>query len=184
MLTLDAQIEAVLFFNGEAITINKLSKIFQKDLDEIQEALEILKSKLEERGIILIIDENKISLGTSPEVSDIIESIKKEEINKDLSKASLETLSIILYRGPITRAKIDYIRGVNSNFILRNLHVRGLIEKIENPNDSRSYLYKASINLLSFLGISKIDDLPEYKEIKKEIEQTLESNLPKEEEKN
>lgn len=174
MLTLDAQIEAILFFKGEPVSKLKLAKIFQRDIEEIEETLDTLRIKLEERGLVLIVLENMVSLGTSPEISDIIESIKKEEVNKDLSKASLETLSIILYKGPITRAKIDYIRGVNSNFILRSLHIRGLIEKIENPEDSRSYLYKASLKLLSFLGITKIEDLPEYNEIKKEIVQTLE----------
>lgn len=169
MLSLDAQIEAVLFFCGEPVSKNKLTKILNKDIEDIQEALGVLEIRLEERGIILIIHEDLVSLGTSPEVSDIIESVKKEEINKDLSKASLETLSIILYKGPITRAQIDYIRGVNSNFTLRNLYIRGLIKKVENPNDSRSYLYEASLDLFSFLGISKIEDLPEYVEIEKEI---------------
>ncbi|MBU1046438.1 SMC-Scp complex subunit ScpB [Patescibacteria group bacterium] len=170
MLTLEAKIEAILFYTGEPVLKTKLSKILEKDLDEIEESLNRLRILLEERGVVLIMNDDSASLGTSPEVSDIIESISKEEINKDLGKASLETLSIVLYKGPITRAKIDYIRGVNSNFILRNLHIRGLIEKVENPNDSRSYLYKASIDLLSFLGLSRIEDLPEYGEVKKEIE--------------
>lgn len=170
MLTLDAKIEAILFYIGEPVSKTKLSKILEKDYDEIEESLERLRIRLEEGGVVLVTNENSVSLGTSPEVSELIELINKEEINKDLGKASLETLSIVLYKGPITRAKIDYIRGVNSNFILRNLHIRGLIEKVENPNDSRSYLYKASIDLLSFLGLSSIDDLPEYNIIKKEIE--------------
>ncbi len=170
MLTLDAQIEAVLFFSGESVSKIKLIEIFEKKLEEIEEALEKLRIRLEGGGIILLSKDNEVSLGTSPEISDIIESIRKEEINKDLGKASLETLSIVLYKGPITRAQIDYIRGVNSSFILRNLYIRGLIEKTENPDDSRSYLYEASFNLLSFLGIPKIEDLPEYSEYKKEIE--------------
>jgi segregation and condensation protein B len=75
---------------------------------------------------------------------------------KDLGKAGLETLSIILYQGPISRAEIDYIRGVNSNFILRNLLIRGLIERVENPHDQRSFLYKPTLELISYLGLSKI----------------------------
>jgi len=186
MLTLDAQIEAILFYSEEPISKMKLVEILEKDLEEIEEALKILRIHLEERGIILISNDDKFTLGTSPDVSGIIELIQKEEINKDLGKASLETLSIVLYKGPITRVKIDYIRGVNSNFILRNLYIRGLIEKIENPDDSRSYLYKASIDLLLFLGVSKIEDIPEYDEIKdkieiitqeNEIEETKEDNI-------
>jgi len=86
-----------------------------------------------------------------------------------LGKAGLETLSIILYKAPITRVEIDYLRGVNSNFILRNLLIRGFIEKVVNPGDQRSYLYKPSLDLLSFLGVSKVEDLPEYVSIQEEI---------------
>ena len=68
-------------------------------------------------------------LGTAPQMSATVETLTKEELMKDLGKAGLETISIILYKGPISRAEIDYIRGVQSNFILRNLLVRGLIEK-------------------------------------------------------
>jgi segregation and condensation protein B len=68
----------------------------------------------------------------------------------------------VLYKGPITRAEIDYIRGVNSNFILRNLQVRGLVEKIDNPADQRSYLYKPTFQLLEFMGVTRLEDLPEY----------------------
>ncbi|MCK4918559.1 MAG: SMC-Scp complex subunit ScpB [Candidatus Pacebacteria bacterium] len=172
MLTLDAQIEAILFFIGEPVSKIKLTKVFDKSLGEIEDALLILNNRLEKNGVILITDSSLVSLGTSPEASELIEFVKKDDINKELSKSSLETLAIVLYKGPITRAQIDYIRGVNSTFILRNLHIRGLIEKVENPDDSRSYLYKSSIKLLSFLGISKIEDLPEFNEINKEMEET------------
>jgi segregation and condensation protein B len=170
MLTLDAQIEAVLFFSGEPVSKTKLVEILKTSSNEIKTALKELEIRLENRGVILITKDNLVSLGTSPEVSGIIESIQKDEVNRSLSRASLETLSIVLYKGPITRAQIDYIRGVNSSFILRNLYIRGLIEKSENPNDSRSYLYKASMDLILSLGVSKIEDLPEYDEYKKEIE--------------
>ena len=60
-------------------------------------------------------------LGTSAEASTLIEKLTKEELNRDLGKASLETLSIIMYQGPIKRSQIDYIRGVNSTFILQKL---------------------------------------------------------------
>jgi segregation and condensation protein B len=110
-------------------------------------------------------------LGTSKDISSLIETLSKEELVKDLGKAGLETLSIILYQGPISRAEIDYIRGVNSNFILRNLLIRGLVERVENPNDQRSFLYKPTLELISYLGLSKITDLPDYETVRKDIEQ-------------
>ena len=109
-------------------------------------------------------------LGTSKELSSLIEKLTRDELNRDLGKAGLETLSIILYQGPITRAEIDYIRGVNSQFVVRNLLVRGLIERVDNPKDARSFLYKTTLDLLSLLGVSKIEDLPEYANIRAEIE--------------
>ena len=79
-----------------------------------------------------------------------------------MSKASLETLSIVLYKNGVTRALIDYIRGVNSSFTLRALLIRGLIEKIPDPKDNRRYIYKPTFDLLSFMGINKIEELPDY----------------------
>jgi segregation and condensation protein B len=82
----------------------------------------------------------------------------------------METLSTILYYGPISRRDIDYIRGVNSTFIIRNLLVRGLIEKAENDKDQRIFMYKPTFDLLAFLGITKIEDLPDYTKIREEFE--------------
>ena len=112
-----------------------------------------------------------IALRSAPEHSEVLSELHKEELSKDLGKAGLETLSIILYHSPITRTGVDYIRGVNSTFIMRNLLVRGLIEKISNPKDARSFLYYPTFSLLSFLGIPDVNGLPEYKEVREEIKQ-------------
>ncbi|MDD4803931.1 MAG: SMC-Scp complex subunit ScpB [Candidatus Pacebacteria bacterium] len=168
--SLEKQIEAVLFWKGEPISIKKLSQIFSKTEEEISNAVKQLEEKLVDRGITLIFKEDEVTLGTSKEVSEIIEKLTKEELVKDLGKAGLETLSIIIYQGPISRAEIDYIRGVQSNFILRNLMIRGLVEKVTNPKDQRSFLYKPTFEMLSYLGVSKIEEMPEYLAAKAEIE--------------
>lgn len=169
-LPLDAQIEGILFWKGEPVRIKKLSQILNAQESEVVASLEILKQKLEARGLILIFKDDEVMLGTAPQMSATMETLSKEELMKDLGKAGLETISIILYKGPISRAEIDYIRGVQSNFILRNLLVRGLIEKVAKPDDQRSFLYKPSFELLSYLGLSKIEDAPEYAKVKKEFE--------------
>jgi segregation and condensation protein B len=173
-------IEAVLFWKGEPITIKKLAQIFGKTEEEISVALNSLETKISDRGIIIVRKEDEITLGTSKDTGDIIEKLTKEELVKDLGKAGLETLSIIIYQGPISRAEVDYIRGVQSTFILRNLMIRGLIEKVINPKDQRSFLYKPSFELLSYMGISKIEDIPEFAEAKKAIEDFKNAELPKE----
>lgn len=169
-LSLDAQIEGILFWKGEPVRVKKLAQILNAEEKDILSALEVLKQKLEGRGIILVFKDDEVMLGTATQMSATIETLTKEELMKDLGKAGLETISIIIYKGPISRAEIDYIRGVQSNFILRNLLVRGLIEKVIKPDDQRSFLYKPSFELLSYLGLSKIEDAPQYAEVKKEFE--------------
>jgi segregation and condensation protein B len=169
-MELEKKIEAILFWKGESISRKKLSEILKIEQTEINEGIEKLKEKLKERGIVLLEKDNEINLGTAPELSNLIENLQKEELNKDLSKASLETLSIILYKNGATRAEIDYVRGVNSSFTLRALSVRGLVEKITDPKDNRRFLYKPSFETLSFMGVKSIEELPEYEEVKNGVD--------------
>jgi segregation and condensation protein B len=173
-LSLDSQIEAVLFWKGEPQSIKKLADSLGKNEEDIKSALQTLKERINGRGVELIYKDDEVMLGTATKLSHIIERLTKEELVKDLGKAGLETISIIAYKGPISRAEIDYIRGVQSNFILRNLQIRGLVEKISNPKDARSFLYQPTFELLQFLGVSKIQDLPEFEKVKAEFEQNAE----------
>lgn len=182
-MDLSAKIEAILFFKSEPVNISWLAKLFGKSEGEVKDALGQLEQVLAGRGVILILKEDEVRLGTSPEMGAIIEALVKEELAKDLGKAALETLAIVLYRGPVTRSQIDYIRGVNSTFILRHLLVRGLVERVPNPKDARSYLYKPTFDLLSFMGISTREDLPQYTEVvdglkvfEASVEETKEDN--------
>jgi len=168
-LDLSNQIEAILFWKGEPLSIKKLATSLGKKDEEISAGLEVLKEKIKDRGVELIFRDDEVMLGTNKNLSHIIERLTKEELVKDLGKAGLETISIIAYKGPVSRAEIDYIRGVQSNFILRNLQIRGLVEKISNPTDHRSFLYKPTFELLQFLGLSKIEDLPEFEKVKAEF---------------
>lgn len=169
-MDLSAKIEAILFWKAEPVSIKKLASLLNEKPATIKDGLTSLESNLKGRGLTLVQTDEEVMLGTSKEFSPLIEQLTKEELTRDLGKAGLETLSIILYQGPISRADIDYIRGVNSQFILRNLLIRGLIERVDNPKDARSYLYKTTLQLLSHLGISKIENLPEYEKVRAEIE--------------
>src|SRR3990167_1203864 len=165
----EKEIEAILFWKGEPISIKKLAEILKVKEEEIKNAIFNLKRSLENRGIVLLETGHEVTLGTTPEYSSLIENLQKEELNKEFSKASLETLSIVLYKNGATRAEIDYIRGVNSTFTLRALAVRGLVERILDPKDARRYLYRPSFDLLSYMGIKSIEELPDYGEINKTI---------------
>ncbi|MCX6753303.1 MAG: SMC-Scp complex subunit ScpB [Candidatus Nomurabacteria bacterium] len=180
-MDLEAKIEAILFFKGEPVSIHNLSSLLKVSKEETKEAVINLSTRLQNRGIVLSVKEDEINLGTNPEISELIEKLQKEELNKDLSKSSLETLSIILYKNGISRSEIDYIRGVNSSFILRALSIRGLIEKLTDPKDNRKYIYKPTFELLSFMGIKSVAELPNFTEINPKIETEIQ-NFEKENE--
>jgi segregation and condensation protein B len=163
------KIEAVLFFKGEPVSKSALARMLEVSSEELSGGLEHFKEAISGRGVKVIENGDFTSLGTAPEVGEIIERLSKEELEKDLSKASVETLSIILYQGPVGRNEIDFIRGVNSAFILRNLLIKGLIEKTVHPQDRRTFLYSASTDLLSHLGITSLGDLPEFEEVRGRI---------------
>ena len=172
---LDKNIEAILFHKAEAVKVTELAKILDAPKDNIETALDNLEKNLEGRGVTLIKNNGAVMLGTTPETAVIIEKLIKDELDKDLGKAGLETLSIVLYRGPIKRSEIDYIRGVNSSYILRNMVMRGLVERI-NVSESRSFVYKPTFELLAYLGVSCVEKLPEYNSVNSEIEQLTQDN--------
>lgn len=160
------KIEAYLFWKGEPVSIKNICKVLNIDEVLVKESLDILKQKEKtDTGIVLIQYDDMLTLGTHIDVNDFIENMIKDELQKELGKSALETLAIILYQGPIKRADIDYIRGVNSQFILRNLLIRGLITRVDDPKDERAFLYKPSLELLAFLGITDIKQLPDFEEV-------------------
>jgi len=175
-IELESKIEGLLFYKGEDISVKKLAELLNVTVEEINEGLVKLEKSLENRGLVLVKKDDSVVLGITSELSPLIESIRKDEITKELSKASLETLSIILYKNGVSRSEIDYIRGVNSSFILRNLIVRGLIEKVIDSSDSRRILYRPSFNTLSYMNITSIDQLPNYNEIINQLQESINQN--------
>jgi len=167
-MNLKSILESILFAYGEPITKDRLVKLTKADKEKIEAALRELKEEWKGRGIVLLEKDDEFQLGSNPENSKYVEELMKEEFTTELSRAALETIAIVAYKGPLTRAKIEYIRGVNSSFTLRNLLMRGLVERTENPNDARSYLYKVSFDFLKYLGLTNISDLPSYNEFQKE----------------
>ena len=164
-MNLEQKIEAILFALGEPVTLHELIGLTKEDEGAVHDAVEALRASTANRGIILIETTSGYALGTHPDVTPILDSIRKEELGKELSKASLETLAIILYYNGAARSDIDFIRGVNSTFILRNLMMRGLIERKEHPEDSRKSFFVPTIDLQTHLGLAQLSDLPDFTEI-------------------
>lgn len=172
-MELESKIEGLLFYKGEDIQIKKLAELLKVNDTDVEDALKKLEQSLVGRGLVLVRKDDSVVLGITSELSPLIESIRKDEITKELSKATLDTLSIVLYKNGVSRSEIDYIRGVNSSFILRNLIVRGLIERIADLKDSRRILYRPTFESLSFMGITSIDQLPNYNEVKAQLQEVL-----------
>lgn len=164
-MNLEKQIEALLFYKVEPVKKTALADFFELPLEEVEVALLSLEKALSERGLRLTLTDAYAQLVTAPEASELIESLRKTELKNDIGKAGAETLAIILYRGPLSRVEVDRIRGVNSAFIIRNLLIRGLVERRSNPNDTRSFTYAATPALLNHLGVSKRENLPDFEVI-------------------
>jgi len=159
-----ASLEALLFIHGEPLSYKKIQSVLGIEKEELDTLIKELAADLEidARGLQLVSDREKIQLATKPEFNSILESFMKEEISEDLSPASLEALSIIAYLGPISRARLEYLRGVNSIVILRSLMIRGLVERFSDPERPASFLYRGTFDLMKHLGIKEKEGLPDY----------------------
>lgn len=166
----EALIESYLFYKGSEISFSELSKKMGFLARDIENFCKILVEKYEEdekSSLNLVLTENSATLSLKKDFLKILDNANQEEISGELSKPALETLSIILYKSPISRFEIDSVRGVNSTYILRNLSIRGLISI--QKKDGKIF-YVPTTDLYRFLGISKKDELPDYEKFLKKIE--------------
>lgn len=160
-----SQLEALLFMSGEPLALERIKTLLSINEEELQIALDTLEKKLAEdasSGLMLIRHRDQVELATKKEHLHLVETFTKSFLQESLSKAALEVLAIVAYRAPISRSSIEAIRGVNCSFTIRNLLLRGLIEREENPEDAREYVYHPSFALLEKLGISSKEHLPDY----------------------
>lgn len=176
----EQEIQSVLFYLAEPVSFKRLTSVFETDIESIKKVVLNLKTNLESTGFSLILQNDEVQLVTHPNSHRIIEKIRKEELTRELTKPALETLSIILYKENVTRSDIDFIRGVNSSFIIRNLLMRGLIIRKQHPTDSRTFIYLGSHELLAYLGISEVKDLPDFERVQKLLQEKVENLLDNE----
>jgi segregation and condensation protein B len=176
MSELEAKIEALLFVYGEPLAFKRLAEILGITPAEAEEVVKSLGEKLKnESGLKIIFEGGRVQLVTKPEYGSLVEKLVREETREELSPASLETLAIVSYLGPVARSTIEYIRGVNSSFILRSLLIRGLVERMSDSKRTNVYLYKPSFDLLKFFGIGAVEELPEFGKFR-ELDKMFESN--------
>ncbi len=149
----------------------KIAKIVGVTEAEVENAVAMLNEDYaKDRGLIVVRIKDTIQLATNSENASFVSELVKSEIQENLSQAALEVLSIVAYRGPISRAEIEAIRGVNCTFTLRALLIRGLLERTENIKDNRSYLYNISLDFLKKLGMESVEKLPDWEVLNKKEE--------------
>jgi segregation and condensation protein B len=159
-----AALESILFASGEPLLKKRLAVLLESTLEQLEETALELRTKLKGSGLALIEAGEELELRTAPEAAKVIQKFRESELSRDLGKAGLEALAIILYKGGATRSEIDWIRGVNSAAALRSLTLRGLTERTEDTSDRRRIRYVATIDALAHLGIAHVRDLPRYDE--------------------
>jgi segregation and condensation protein B len=174
-IPLDNKIEAALFIKGEPISVYELARLLEVDVDSIEASLAVISEKMSDRGIRVMRNDYFVELRSAPECAHVVEKLISAERQSELSMASAETLSIILYQGPVSSADISQIRGVNSRNILRSLSVRGLIDKEYDSREGR-HVYKPSMDLLAHFGVSCIEQLPDYKQVRIKMQEFINLN--------
>lgn len=179
-------LEGILFVVGdEGISLESICKIMNISETEAKDLLKKLKERYEsdEYGIRISYLGDAFKLTTKPEHKEYYQKLVDEPANNTLSASSLETLAIIAYNGPITRAEIDELRGVSSSYVLRKLLAQDLIE-VAGKSDlpGKPNLYKITKYFLDYFGLATINDLPKLEKEENNSEDDLYTTIFKENE--
>ena len=163
-----AELEALLFVSGEPIDLETIASVLECGAEDINAGLGVLENRLNEvrGGLCLLRAPEGVQLVTAEKHAPMIDRFLKGGMREQLSPAAAETLAIVAYRGPIHRAGVESIRGVNCSFSLRQLAMRGLIDRFPSEKDSRIFLYRINAKFLRHLGLVKPEDLPDYQKFR------------------
>jgi segregation and condensation protein B len=168
-MSLKSQIESLLFVANKPLNSKELAGFLKADKKIVETELSALMQDYlhSESGLQIIESGDKYQLVSSAANSGVVADFVHDETSGELSRPSLEALTIIAYRGPITKIDLDRIRGVNCSLILRNLLIRGLIEEKFDKEKNETY-YCVTLDFIRYLGINKVDDLPDYARLNKD----------------
>jgi len=154
-------LEAVLFVADGPVAIADLAKVMKTEPEVITEALDRLSDRLRSRGIRLQSDGDRVRLASAPEAAPYLEEFLGVVAASRLSNAALETLAIVAYHQPVTRARIEAVRGVNCDGVLRTLVARNLLQSVGRLEQAgRPLLYGTTFEFLDHFGLHSVDELP------------------------
>jgi segregation and condensation protein B len=160
--TLRAAVESVLFIADAPVTVTALAAGLQQPAPDVQAALAALAAELDDRGSGIELREvgGGLRLYTRPEFAGWVEAFLMDGQRVRLTQAALETLAVIAYRQPVTRARISAIRGVTVDGVVRTLIARGLITEVGADPDTGGGLYRTTELFLEKMGLRSLDELP------------------------
>lgn len=167
MNNIESIIESLVFLNGEPLKIDEISKGLGIRIWQVEEAIEnlIVKYKENAGGLRIIKIEDAVQMCTSPDNENAVMDFFKPVVKKDLSSSALETLSIVAYRQPITRAEIEDIRRVQCSYVLKYLQSHDLVKIVGKKNTvGHPSLYGTTDEFLRMIGIERLSQLPEIQE--------------------
>jgi len=160
-LELTSLIESLLFVADAPVMPAQLAAALDVEPKAVEEALDQLAADYQQRGLRLQRKAGRVQLVTAPEAAPAVERFLGLELSSKLSPAALETLAIVAYRQPVTRAQVEAIRGVNSDSVLRTLINKGLIEEVGRLEQvGRPILYGTTFEFLQYFGLQDLQDLP------------------------
>ena len=156
----EAALEALLFVAERPLTRREIAQLAGTDRETVDARLGDLEVTLQGRGIRLVIDGDRVELATAPEVGGLVARYVGADVVR-LSPASLETLAIVAYRQPVTKAAVERIRGVDSDYTLRTLlHRRLIVELGRSEAPGRPFLYGTGFEFLERFGLTSLQELP------------------------
>jgi len=153
-------VEAILMVVDEPVTELTLASVLQVTVDQVACALEALVPTYEDRGFTLKAINGGWRFYSHPDCGAVVEKFVLDGQQNRLTQAALETLAVIAYRQPISRARVSAIRGVNVEAVMKTLVTRGLVEEYGVENETGAILYKTTSYFLERLGLNALNDLP------------------------
>jgi segregation and condensation protein B len=161
--SLKGRIEAILFVAGEAVSLKDMAKALTVGEKELKTALEEIGSEYdyEQRGFMLKRFGDKVQLATRPLYAEDVLRLLQPVQQQSLSQAAMETLAVVAYKQPVTRAEVEQIRGVKCDYSLQSLTTKGLIAEAGRKDTiGRPILYATTDTFLSHFGLATLEDLP------------------------
>lgn len=180
-MSLIRNLESLLLVATRPLSLKKLAEQIGVTVGDVETGLVELKTKYntDDSGIQVLQHGSSVQFVTNPLSSKLVTEYLKEEQAGELTRPALETLTIVAYRGPISKLQLDTIRGVNCSLILRNLMVKGLVEA-KTAKDKYQTTYQVASDFVRFLGLTDITQLPDYEQlhIDERLEQILNPTAP------